>query len=154
MTSDLVKVRFDLDPADWHRTPSESLWAKPLGSDMQPGAYELENTPFFAKGVSFLDIIRAAPDAHGGLTYRGVVAHSGRSTYRIIVNDPAGFDVLWRELESFGCTYESADFEERTLYAVDVPENANLYAAYEVFKKGERQGIWLFEEGHAGYKLR
>ena len=48
----------------------------------------------------------------------------------------------------------SADFQDRMLYAVDVPESEDIYAAYEVLKKGEREGIWLFEEGHVGHKLK
>ncbi|HEY1961986.1 MAG TPA: DUF4265 domain-containing protein [Rhizomicrobium sp.] len=154
MTADLVKVSFDLDPDEWHRTPSETLWAKPLGQGASGQVYVLENTPFYAKGVSFLDVIRAEPDEQGSLRYCGTVGRGGHSTYRIIVNDAAGFGALWGELESLGCSYESADFQDRALYAVDVSESTDIYAVYKVLKEGEGQRTWLFEEGHVGHELK
>jgi hypothetical protein len=128
MTSDLVKLRFDLDPDDWHRTPSETLWARRLGQAASRQVYTLENIPFYAKGVSFLDTVKAEPDEQGSLTYCGVVARDGHSTYRIIVKDGPKFSAFWRELETLGCSYESADFQDHVLYAVDVSEKADIYA--------------------------
>ncbi len=51
----LVKIHFTLDATDWHGQGGESLWGKPVGGPL----YELQNSPFFATGVSYLDIVNA-----------------------------------------------------------------------------------------------
>jgi hypothetical protein len=58
-TSNLVKVAFELVASDWHGCPGEKMWAKPLVG--LPGliSAKLENSPFYVKGVSYLDVVRA-----------------------------------------------------------------------------------------------
>ncbi|TMJ23045.1 MAG: hypothetical protein E6G95_20135 [Alphaproteobacteria bacterium] len=58
MARRLFKVRFELDPSDCHGTGSELLWAAPAAD---PGTFELQNSPFHATGVSYLDIVAARP---------------------------------------------------------------------------------------------
>lgn len=53
------------------------------------------------------------------------VASSGRSTYRIILNEEASdaqFERFWEPLEAEGCIYEHGDFGY-TMYSVDVPKH-------------------------------
>src|SRR5262245_11671953 len=93
----LLKVRFELDPGDWHGRPSETLWAEPLDPCAPAKALKLRNSPFFALGISFLDVVAATrvPDDYV-LEFSGVIDHSGHSTYMILV--PVGslaFDAYW-----------------------------------------------------------
>jgi hypothetical protein len=105
-TSELTKIRFRLDPNDWHGRPSETLWAEAVSGATAGSAFRLRNSPMFACGVSFLDIVRAARSADG----------------------------------------EGLEF--------DVPAETDIYAAYSIFSDGERENVWIFQEGHVGHKLR
>lgn len=77
-SSSKVKVWFKLEDA-WHDSATESLWASNLGD----GLYRLENSPFYAFGVSFLDTVTAI-ERYGRLWFDKVVLRGGHSTYRII----------------------------------------------------------------------
>lgn len=83
-----------------------------------------------------------------------VVSRGGHSTYRIFVEeetDEARFNEHRQPLEALGCTFERGD--EKFL-AVDVPKDADIYAAYELLERGEDEGVWAFEEGHCGHNLK
>src|SRR4051794_38179269 len=63
----------------------ETLWATPLGRHR----YRLENSPFFAYGVSWLDVVEARPPATGEMpAFVRVVEKSGHRTIRIIFDPP------------------------------------------------------------------
>jgi hypothetical protein len=68
------------------------------------------------------------------------------------------FDEYWKGLQDLGCTFESKSIKtawgDRILYAVDVPAETDIYAAYSIFSDGERENVWIFQEGHVGHKLR
>ena len=154
MTGDLVKICFTLNPDDWHGTPGERLWAKPIPDAAAPSAYELDNSPFFAKGVSYRDIVRAV-EVDGALEFAGVIAHSGRSTYRILIDrETDAFRDWWSRLNALGCTYEKGDVNGRKLLSVDVPPEADIHAVHEILVAGKRNKIWLFELGYLGHPLR
>lgn len=147
----LVKINFPLPEEDHaHGVEAENLWAKPLSD----GGYRIENTPFYAYGVSFQDIVAAEEDG-GRLVYRGVQSRSGHSTYRILIQNPEGykdsnFKVAWVPLADLGCTFEVA--KSRWL-AIDVPALTDVFAVYALLEEGERSGLWTFEEGHCGHSL-
>jgi hypothetical protein len=85
--------------------------------------------------------------------FEEVVFCGGHSTYRIFVEeeaDEARFNEHWQPLEALGCTFERGD--EKFL-AVDVPKDADIYAAYELLERGEVEGVWAFEEGHCGHEI-
>jgi hypothetical protein len=80
MNQNYIKIRFLLDTADWHGFPSERLWAEPIW-DGTKKIFRLMNSPFYARGVSFLDIVDVVPAADGsGLVYAGTIEKSGHST--------------------------------------------------------------------------
>ena len=56
MVTQMTKVSFDLDHTDWHGHPAESLWAAPV-PEISPTAFRLQNSSFFVRGVSYLDIV-------------------------------------------------------------------------------------------------
>jgi hypothetical protein len=160
MNTGLEKIVFPLDPSDWHGRPNESLWAEAVGDVSPTRVFRLKNSPFFARGVSFLDTVRAAPRIDGaGLEFAQVLDRSGHSTYMLLVPPICShFDIYWSKLEKLGCTYESRNIEtslgERKLYSVDVPPTSDIYRVYGILEDGERRSIWTFQEGHVGHQLR
>ncbi|MFL4471629.1 DUF4265 domain-containing protein [Tateyamaria armeniaca] len=147
--NEMQKVIFDLGSKTWHGFSTESVWATNLGS----GVYQLENSPFFAKGISFGDTVKTSL-IEGRIKVVGFGLKSGHSTYRILVlqkkHKPVLFAKCWEPLERLGCSYEHGDFGYQ-LYAVDVPENVDIQMAYAFLEHGEQQGAWDFEEGHGSH---
>jgi hypothetical protein len=151
----LVIVTFNLDPEDWHGLPSEGLWAEPVEAAKAGARFRLQNSPFFATGVSYLDTVRARL-ADEGLEFTDVVARGGHSTYMLLV-PPASrdFATYWRGLETRGCTYERKSIRlsvgSRMLYSVDVPPSSDFAEISAILDQGERDKVWVFQEGHRGH---
>jgi hypothetical protein len=103
------------------------MWARIVGEDR----YRLDNSPFYAFGVSAEDVVSARLEG-GFLTFSDVVARGGHSTYRILrlpqASDGA-FQSYWKQIERLGCTYEQGHPKE--LFAIDVPPQADIYPVYE-----------------------
>ena len=148
-TDALVKVFFELDSNEWHASHSESVWAQPINS-AAPGVAEILNTPFFAMNVSYRDIVRCKISEDGGWDFSEIVSRSGHSTYRIIPSapdNPAFLDLI-EQLAQTGCTYESGKRHGRPLYAFDLPPTADVERIFRLLEVGERDGNWVFEQGH------
>jgi hypothetical protein len=143
------KMTIPLGADAWHGFGTEVVWIE--GS--LDGTLRLRNTPFFAKGLSYLDVVDVKIEDDELLFY-DVRQRGGHSTYRLILEDAATeaqFSERWKALAAHGCTYES--FADLRLYAVDVPSVEAVKAVYQLLQAGEREGIWDFEEGHfAGAK--
>lgn len=143
----LTKVIFKFEEGAWHGLESESLWVEPVGHH----EYRICNVPFYAKGVSYGDVV-SARDENGRLVVSGVSARGGHSTYRVFLAE--GKDLKrsdeWPKLEALGCTYERAT--ER-LVAIDVPSEVDVFAVYSVLEAGKANGVWDFEEGHCGHPI-
>jgi hypothetical protein len=78
----LVKVRIDLPDAS--DPLGESFWAEPLGGDR----YQLRTTPWYARNLHFLDIVRAVPQApEEWPTLQEVLERSGHQTIRVLFRD-------------------------------------------------------------------
>ena len=104
-----TKVLFRV-PDDQGGATVETLWAIPLGSDQ----YKIDNSPFYAYGVSWQDTVFAPTDPQEGLpTFQSIVAKSGNRTIRVIFDPPVSpGNVSDRALEgllALGCTYEGAN---------------------------------------------
>jgi hypothetical protein len=60
-------------------------------------------------------------------------------------------------MQSLGCTYESSSIDTKLgtkkLYSVDVPASSDIYMIYNILEEGERNGVWMFQEGHVGHEL-
>lgn len=150
------KVYFNIDPSEWHGRPSEGLWAEKVEGD--DDNYKLLNSPFFVRGVSYLDVVKTVPVWDGGgRQFAGVARSGGHSTYMIISPDEASFRPLWKKLEALRCTYESMKIQlsvgPRHLYSVDVPPSSDIYSVYRILELGEKEGVWIFQEGHVGHTL-
>lgn len=133
-------------PADaWHGYATETVWAEKVGADR----YRVRSVPFYAKGVSNEDIVVTASE-DGKRVVTGVVLRGGHSTYRIFLSESAEFgqrlfDTYWRPLAEIGCTLERAT---NRLLAIDIPPLTSINEAYKLLERGERAGVWNFEEGH------
>ena len=146
----LVKIRFALDPKDWHGYGGEFVWAEPIGESASQ-AFRLLNSPYCTRGINYLDIVEAHPTNESpALEFDRVIRRSGHSTYMIIVEkDERQFDSYWKLLQQKGCSYESASMGKRLLLSVDVLPSANIYDVYKVLEEGETKGVWMFQEGYA-----
>ncbi len=133
------------------------MWAKPIAVGNFGGMYELQNSPFFARGVSYLDIVMGElrPGDDDTIHYIKTYRPSRHSTYRAIVKDGEyRFDEYWNKLQNYGCTYEYAKWQSGRLYSIDVPPEADIYGVYKILEQAEFAGVWEFEEGHMGQILR
>ena len=132
-----AKVLFRV-PDDDGTANVETLWATRLGGD----AYKLDNSPFYAYGVSWEDVVSAPFSADEGFpTFERVVSKSGNKTVRVI------FDLAIEEgnasarvaagLVALGCSYEGAN---RKYLSVNVPPEIDLEAvrAYLI----EQEATW------------
>jgi uncharacterized protein DUF4265 len=147
-----VKIIFDTDGNAWHGMTAERLWATPVGISL----YRLENLPLYAYGISYQDVVVAREDAGGSLRFVSVQNRGGHSTYRVVLKEAAtrsDFEMYWKPIEQFGCTYESSRDPEN-IFAIDVPPSTDVYDVYPLLENGERDGVWEFEEGHCGHPLR
>lgn len=125
----VVKVRFQgPDSGD-----SETLWASPLGDD---DLYRLENSPFFAYGVSWQDVIEARPSEDQRLEYIRCVGKSGNRTVRVIFEEFRAKDeparIILTRVAALGCSYEGM---QPRLVSVNVPPGVNLQAVIEFLSR-------------------
>ena len=102
----------------------ETLWATHLGAN----DYKLDNSPFYAYGVSWEDVVLAPFDADEGFpTFERVVAKSGNRTVRVIFRTPFEegneSDRVLRGLVALGCSYEGAN---RKYFSVNIPPGVDL----------------------------
>jgi len=103
---------------------AERLWAAPLGG----GKFRLDNTPFFAFGVSSGDVVRAKKsDVEGIHDFVKVLAKSGHRTIRVVFETDIAKDKKARaalnRLVRSGCTFEGMN---GMLFAIDVPPAADF----------------------------
>jgi hypothetical protein len=123
----------------------ETLWATPVGKDR----YQLENSPFFAYSVSWLDIIEAEPIAKGEVpAFVRVVEKSGNRTIRIIFKPPVDksqeSQAVLDKLVEMGCSYEGAN---PAFVAINIPPSVSLEAVCEYVKSTGRE----WEHGDPSY---
>lgn len=98
----------------------ETLWAVRIEADR----YRLDNSPFFAYGVSWQDVIHAPIDRDEGLpTFERVIEKSGNRTVRVILAESTTNAALIEELAQLQCTYEGMN---GTLLSVTIPPHVDL----------------------------
>jgi hypothetical protein len=156
MAKEYVRIRFALDPTDWHGAPTEILWAEPY-SDGRKRGFQLMNSPFYARGASYLDIVTVtlAPDKLV-LNYAGTIEKSGHSNIWIQIKlpEPSGFESYLASLRQLGCTYESTSMntDDTRLYSIDVPPETDMDRVLSILEQGEASDIWLFMISHLVHK--
>jgi hypothetical protein len=124
MSSDpTAKVLFRVQDDDGSASV-ETLWAIPLGRDL----YKLDNSPFYAYGVSWQDTVLAPIDPQEQMpTFQSVVERSGNRTIRVIFEPPVSSgnisDRLLQGLVTLGCSYEGANPK---YVSVNIPPKVEL----------------------------
>jgi len=102
----------------------ETLWASNQGADN----YKLDNSPFYAYGVSWEDVVFAPFSAEEGFpAFERVVEKSGNRTVRVVFEIPVETgnesDQLLQGLVALGCSYEGAT---RSYISVNLPPGVEL----------------------------
>jgi len=116
MDKNMVKIRLADDDGN-----VETVWATSLGGDI----YRIDNTPWYAYGISWNDIVEAkAPSPPEGLAFTRVVQKSGHRTVRIILDEAERPEAL-ASLSGLGCTYEGSNGR---FFGIDIPPQANFDA--------------------------
>jgi len=114
----------------------ETLWAQPVGGDR----YRLDNSPFWAYGVSWLDVVEARPDETGMLAMTRVVEKSGHRTVRVILRPPcdesAESQRLLDDLVAMGCSYEGM---HPGYIAIDIPAEVSLDAVADALTRSGQE---------------
>lgn len=146
MNMEQVRVRFELDPKDQQGYKVENLWAERI----EDSQFRILNSPFFAFGVSYDDIVRAQKEDDGFYRFDGIVRRGGHSTYRIFLQrgetiDNDGFRRYWHPIAELHCVMEKAN---NKLAAVDIPPGVNVSDVYRLLQNGEDAGVWVFEEAY------
>lgn len=142
-TTGMVKVILRHEGEEADDVLVESLWATPVGPDL----YRLENSPFYAYGVSWNDIVEAR-DIHGDgrLEFVRVHAKSGHATFRLASVFEDGSprkdvpDAAVQPLLDLGCSYEGT---HPGYLSFDVPPDADWNAVIEYLcTLDESEVIW------------
>ncbi len=110
---DLAKLEFRTEDGE-----VETIWAKPIGEHL----YRLDNSPFYAYGVSWNDVVEAQPQPGAFPLFRRVVEKSGHRTVRVIVGGD-DLERLKRGIQELGCKFEGAWSK---LISVDIPPDVEL----------------------------
>ncbi|HEY2823362.1 MAG TPA: DUF4265 domain-containing protein [Candidatus Acidoferrum sp.] len=124
----MVKVTFQ----DKRDAFTETLWATPVESNL----YRLDNSPFFAYEVSWMDTVEAGPGGNGALEFVRCVKKSGNRTVRIIFQQYKSTDreaeVVLQRLRDLGCTYEGMPPK---LISINVPSQVHLGDVTDFLKR-------------------
>lgn len=136
----LEKVYIDL-PNHW-ATGGESMWAKPLENNL----YEIHNTPFYAYGINYLDVVKvdSSDDTNKPIVLE-VVKPSGYKTLRVFFKkdfDKNSQLKIFEELEKFGVGCER--LSDRYV-ALDIEPSGNYDAVIEKLSELEQDGILEYE---------
>ena len=118
-----AKVLFRVPNQDG-TTEVETLWATHIESDN----YKLDNSPFYAYGVSWEDVVSAPFNSEEGHpTFHHVVSKSGNRTVRVVFDptiEPGNrSDEIVQRLIALGCSYEGAN---RKYISVNIPPHVEL----------------------------
>lgn len=104
----------------------ETPWVTPLGNNR----YRLENSPFFAYGVSYCDIVEAKPAKDEPRpVFRKVVEQGGHASIRVASSsEDAVPQKVIKPLLALGCTFEGAS---PAYLCFDVPPGVEISKVVE-----------------------
>jgi len=141
MEDKYVKILFELNPDKDGYPPNkfESLWAKVIND----GVYQVDNIPFFVKGLSESDLV-AAEKKNGELMFSKVLNKSGNTTIRVLPYKKEDIKDIREKLSTFGCDTELMG--DYGLISVSVPSNADYEAISKYLLEAENRGLLGYEE--------
>ena len=117
----------------------EGLWATPTRD-----GFRIDNVPFFVRGISNGDEVTANLKGDE-LFFDRVIAYSGHSTVRVLFYASDSRDELRKQLKVLGCSSELSHIAD--LISVDIPPGVDYNKVVTVLAKGEKDGLWEYEEG-------
>ena len=141
--SEHVKLFFKYPVGDSSKSETESLWALPSGK-----GFKLDNIPFYAKGVSFGDVV-SAKEVDSCLRMLELLEPSGHSTVRLWFSSEQEVQPTREALKSMGCSSEISD--QSKLVAVDIPPAISYEEIRAYLDEGESNGKWDYEEACLGF---
>jgi len=132
----LVKIHLELPKSE--EVGGESFWAEDLGNDL----YRLRNTPFYANGINFYDIVyaKASSDELQPSILR-IHEYSGHKSLRVIFLDTASVEERGsrlKTLNNFSAFHENAN---GNLFAIDVEPEGDYSRVCDELFKWESRGI-------------
>lgn len=117
----LVKIAFqDLDGQ------IESLWA----SELSENRFQLNNSPWFQYGLSYMDIIEAFPSKDGLPEFCRVIEKSGHRTIRFILEHED--KTLLESIKAADCTFEGAYSK---VFALDIPPGVDIENVLDILEE-------------------
>lgn len=141
--SSQVKITFALEQDEDGYPPYavENLWAI-----QRADGFEVDNIPWYAKGIACGDLVAAKPDGDGRLAFERVLRRGGNSTLRVWLSAAAveKCQQLRQAIEAAGATSELSGTR---FLSVDVPPGA-VSAVWAYLEDGENRGYWEFEVGY------
>ena len=123
ISDDMTKIVICVEYSDGSSIV-ETPWATKIGDDL----YRLENSPYYAYSVSWLDVVRAPySEEEKRPVFMETVKKSGHRTIRISfdcpVEDGNESDKCLKEIVALGCSYEGAT---PSYICIDIPPDANF----------------------------
>ena len=140
----MIRVKFAVDPSQWHGSSTETLWAERCGNELR----RIDNIPFLTSEVSFGDVVMVSKLVGGVEGYVSTIKKGSHSTYRLVIQGTKAREDRLQSLEELGCLYEIGQFNAALLIAVSVPPEADIQGAYKFFEDGASNGLWDFEEAN------
>jgi RHS repeat-associated protein len=117
-----------------------------------PDTGVLDNSPFYAYGVSLKDVVNFTHDRDGRITFVSVAKLGGHSCYRLRIPGPEAkrlFEDRWPPFFAQGCKYEGTSANSGYyLVSLDVPPTSDIHKVYELLEYGLRDQVWDFEEAN------
>ena len=136
-----IKIALRLEQEDgWPPVAWELLWAIARVGDTA----QVDNIPFFAKGLASGDLVAFSRDADQ-LTFAGVLVPGGHSTIRVIMYELEQKAATRETLHRLGCETEGSHLP--SLFAVDVPPNVSYERVVEFLDERASADVLEYEEG-------
>src|ERR1700722_10748138 len=130
----LVSYKLE-DDVMWPPYSVETLWAERLA----PGRMRLLNSPFFAKGVSYLDEVFVNLKDDGLFAFLKVAKRSGHGTVRALLRDD-NQQIAAEEAVAATATLGCATEWGGAVASIDVPPDISASRILEVLSKARDQG--------------
>ncbi len=122
----------------------ETMWATTSGE-----GFRLDNIPFYAKGVSYADIVSAEWE-NDFLHFRKVLKRSGNKTIHILFSEQKDVKYTLKKLKEMGCISEISNIPE--LIAVNVPLESSYDNILDYLEDGVAKDRWGWQEACSGFE--
>jgi hypothetical protein len=153
-TKGLIKITYPVEPDSWDGASSEGIWVQLLQA-LSPhrAAAEVGSIPFSTRTLSCGDKISLEyKESERQVVFVAIVERGGHSTIQVLVEkkNPDASEML-RRMHLMGCGWEGGDHGRGKIYAVDVPPEVDFDEIFDMLKKGQDEGHWLFQTGYIGH---